>query len=87
MTVEQKKKRGRPRKVKEVVSVSAGDDLIAQLLTQATVNSPSAENVSNDSDISSITKSQDESDGEAHEVQLFKFEGRTYLRGEDNVSI
>jgi hypothetical protein len=73
----EKKKRGRPKKTKEVVSMNAGEDLIASLLEQ--------ENNKENNEDSELTMEVLEEEEEETKVIKFEIEGKTYLKSEDNV--
>jgi len=71
----EKKKRGRPKKTKEVVNNNAGEDLIASLLEQENIKEEVVEEVVVEEVV------------EEEETKVIKFEidGKTYLKSEDNV--
>ena len=71
----EKKKRGRPKKEKEVVSNTVGDDLIASLLTSQT-------NVEENEQECEVSKEEEE---EETQVVKFEFNGKCYLKSEDNI--
>ena len=64
------KKRGRPKKEKEIVSTT-GDEMIKELMKS--VNTPTKDNEKDDDD-----------DEESTEVEKFSFNGKEYLKSNDN---
>jgi len=73
---QEKKKRGRPKKEKEIISNTAGEDLIASLVQECpvTVLSPELEE-----------KELEEEEEEETVVIKFEFNGTTYLKSEDHI--
>ncbi len=71
---QEKKKRGRPKKEKEIISNTAGEDLIASLVQECpvTVSTPQEEE-------------EKEEEEEETIVIKFEFNGTTYLKSEDNI--
>lgn len=69
----EKKKRGRPRKSKEVVSSNVGEDLIASLMTEC------VEKVCNE------VVEEEEEEEEETSVEKFEYDGKIYLRSGVNM--
>lgn len=67
------KKRGRPKKEKEIVSTT-GDEMIKELMKS--VNTPTKDNEKDNE--------KDDDDGESTEVEKFSFNGKEYLKSNDN---
>tara|TARA_R110002012_G_C11541886_1_gene601508 strand:+ start:53 stop:946 length:894 start_codon:yes stop_codon:yes gene_type:complete len=74
---QEKKKRGRPKKEKEIISNTAGEDLIASLVQESvTVSTPQEEKLEE--------KELEEEDDETVVIK-FEFNGTTYLKSEDHI--
>ena len=75
--VGEKKKRGRPKKEKEIISNNAGEDLIASLMQDVspTIKAPELEK----------ELEPEEEEEEETDVEKFEFNGTTYLKSEDNI--
>ena len=87
--IRRKKKRGRPKKEKEVVTANVGEDLIASLIQESQEEKAEETNAVS----VSVTEVKDEElkpseiedDDEETSVVKFEIDGTTYLKSEDNV--
>ena len=72
---QEKKKRGRPKKEKEIISNTAGEDLIASLVEECPVT------------VSTPQEEEKELEEEDEETVVIKFEynGNTYLKSDDHI--
>jgi hypothetical protein len=85
------KKRGRPKKTKEIVSNNAGEELIASLLiAENVIETPT---IINPIEIKEITVNEElseeeideEDDDDETQVVKFQIDGKEYLKSQDNV--
>ena len=85
-----KKPRGRPKKVKQVVSASAGEELIKELVTKSqpikTIELPSPPPPQNVEITASSSDDPESSDDEEEELSVteFKINGVKYLKSADD---
>ena len=84
------KKRGRPKKTKEIVSNNAGEDLIASLLiAENVIETPTITNsieIKEVADNEELTEEEiDEDDDDETQVVKFQIDGKEYLKSQDNV--
>ena len=89
------KKRGRPKKTKEIVSNNAGEDLIASLLiAENVIDSPTITQSSSSTpiEIKEVVVNEelseeeiDEDDEDETQVIKFQVDGKEYLKSQDNV--
>lgn len=85
-SIGEKKKRGRPKKRKEVKNESAGEDIIAGLLEQNVSEELKEEEVVVvEEEVVDEEVVDEEVDDEETEVVKFSFEGKEFLKSEENI--